>query len=241
MPAELVLVLMYGLSLAGLLTSLAFFGVSGVVAFSALAGVIANIQALKTTEFVFFSHPVALGTVVFTTLFIASDILTEWKGASLARRNVILCLGLMILNTGWMVLAYAYPVAPGERNLDVQCALFRIFIPNVSLTVASLTAYVCSQYYDIWLFVALKRLLPQSLVMRSFMSTAVSGFLDQMIFSFLAWYVFTPHPLALDHIFWTYVVGTYGFRLLICATSAPVLVVARRLWHFYERSQITRV
>ena len=226
MCGEIILGGMTLLSMGALLGFFTLFGARGLFVYCALAGVIANIQVVKATLFCFSSHPVALGTVVFSSIFTANDILTAFYGPKVARQNVHLGLLSMILALGWLMLTLSYPIAPGSE--PIQNAMEVLFIPHVALTCASLIAYVLSQYTDIAIFYSLRHL-PLGLGLRSLCSTALAGFMDQMIFSILAWSILNPSPLPLYDIWWTYIVGTYGIRLGIGALQAPVVKIAQCL------------
>ena len=64
------------------------FGEIGLYIYSAIAIIVANIQVLKLVKFSFFSEPIALGTVLFASTFLCTDILAEYYGAKKARINV---------------------------------------------------------------------------------------------------------------------------------------------------------
>src|ERR1700679_1491336 len=67
-----------------------FFGIQGLYLYNILAVVIANIQVLKVSPFFLSPHPVALGTMLFSTTFLVSDILTEHHGTRIAKKGIIL-------------------------------------------------------------------------------------------------------------------------------------------------------
>ena len=54
---------------------LKFFGEAGMYVYTVLAIIGGNIQVLKIVEFPFFPNPIALGTILFATTFLATDIL----------------------------------------------------------------------------------------------------------------------------------------------------------------------
>ena len=64
---------------------LKLFGEVGLYVYTVIAIIAANIQVLKLVKFSFFSEPIALGTVLFASTFLCTDILAEYYGAKKAR------------------------------------------------------------------------------------------------------------------------------------------------------------
>ena len=69
---------------------LKLFGEVGLYVYSVIAIIAANIQVLKLVKFSFFSEPIALGTVLFASTFLCTDILAEYYGTKKARINVLI-------------------------------------------------------------------------------------------------------------------------------------------------------
>ena len=69
---------------------LKIFGEIGIYVYSVIAIIVANIQLLKLVKFSFFLDPIPLGTALFASTFLCTDILAEHYGASKARKNVLL-------------------------------------------------------------------------------------------------------------------------------------------------------
>ena len=65
---------------SSILVFLKLFGYVGLYVYSALAVIIGNIQVLKTVDFFYSPEPVALGTVLFASTFLCTDILSEHFG-----------------------------------------------------------------------------------------------------------------------------------------------------------------
>jgi hypothetical protein len=66
---------------------------------SSVAVIVANLQVQTATTYQFFQEPIALGTIVFTSVFIVSGILTEYYGKAKAKQAVWLSFMAMILIT----------------------------------------------------------------------------------------------------------------------------------------------
>jgi uncharacterized integral membrane protein (TIGR00697 family) len=209
-----------------ILLMMRLFGSMGLVVYSALAVIVANLQVQTATTYHFFQEPIALGTVVFSSIFIVSGILTEYYGKTQAKRAVWLSFTGMILVTLFMLFTIGFKPAPGFH--EAHRAMCILFFPAPALIAASLIAYAVGQLNDIWIFATLSRLTRgKFLWLRSFLATLVGAFLDNLIFSVLAWMVFAPYPLPWKTVLFTYVLGTYFFRVFIAFAGIPFVYLAR--------------
>jgi uncharacterized integral membrane protein (TIGR00697 family) len=205
------------------------WGYAGVVAFIVVAGVVANIQVLKlatlseTTE-------IALGTLIFSSLFWSFDILTEFWGKKKAMQALWISFFITLLVAVWIALTRTYPFQATERGLLVQQALNTLFNPAFSIFAASILAYVTSQLLDISLFSAIKKATQGRLLwLRTTVSTLVSGFLDHCLFTYLAFVVFGTFFVEPSVLLWSYIIGGYVMRLIFCLLSPTILYLARYL------------
>lgn len=225
LPEVLTLVSLLSCGLV-ILIMMRLFGIVGLMVYSTLAVIVANLQVQTATYFKFFHEPIALGTVMFSSIFIVSGILTEYYGKSQARKAVWLSFAGMIIVTFFMVLTLGFSPAPGFQNAHL--AMTVLFLPAPALIVASLMAYVIGQLNDIWIFAALSRLTQKKFLwLRSFLGTIIGAFLDNLIFSILAWIVFAPSPLPWKTVFFTYILGTYILRVFVAVFGIPFVYTAR--------------
>jgi uncharacterized integral membrane protein (TIGR00697 family) len=212
---------------------------SGLYLYNILAIIIANIQVLKTTPFPFTGEPVALGTLLFATTFIVSDILTEHKGVKTAQLGIKLSLTAQILMTIFMVITLIYPTTAGNfKGLDdfdnitnpVQYGMYIIFAPSVRLLIASLSSYYLSQILDIYLFKLLKEWTHKKFLWLRFnISIMVSGLFDNIMFSTLAWVLLNPEPVTFHTLVFTYIISTYIARVIVSLVSTPVMYLSYQL------------
>ena len=229
LPVEALPVISFLVCVVFILLSFKYFGAFGLVCYSVLAITIANMQVLKLGVFPFINEPIALGTVVFTTLFTTSDLITEHYGAALAKKTIYLIFLMQVFVTISMALVISHPEIGSEKSL-AQTALETLFTPSLRLLFASLVAFVVSQHIDIYIFSALKKRHGGNyLWIRGNASTLISGVFDTVVFSFLAWIVLAPSPLPIS----TVVIGFIGFsqmlRALISILSTPLLYISYRL------------
>jgi len=211
-----------------ILVMLRFFGPVGLMVYSSLAIVVANLQVQKATPYHFFNEPIALGTIVFSSIFIVSGILTEYYGKAQAQKAVWLSFTGMIVVTFFMLITIGFKPAEGFR--EVHEAMCTLFLPTPAIIAASLLAYAIGQFNDIWIFAFLSNLTHrQFLWLRSFLATLIGAFLDNLVFSVLAWMVFAPTPLPWRTVFFTYILGTYLIRVFVALIGIPFVYLARHM------------
>jgi uncharacterized integral membrane protein (TIGR00697 family) len=220
------------------------WGELGLAGYVILGTVASNLQVLKVAYLQHTTSSMVLGTVIFTSLFWAMALLTEYYGPQKARRILFLSFGMTFLLLAWMGIGIAYEPISTPQNLQVQKALEVLFLPAPGLFIASLIAYFLSQLMEIWLLSRLKTWTKgRFLGTRATFSALVSGFLDHALFSILAWKVFDIQSLSWTTLFWTYILGAYGLRLFLSFGAAPLLHLVKILqgnkWtlNFLERRQ----
>lgn len=227
-PVELTLLLMYISGVVCLGLFYRFLGIAGVCVFMTLGVIIANLQVLKAVNISLFPEPIAMGTTVFMMTYLATDLLAEYHGRETARKAVW-CGFLGVLTvTMMMVLTLGVPPVFKGNNIEhfnqAHFAIQTLFSPAPAIFIASLTAYLISQYTDVSIFLMVKKLTEgRSLWLRSFISTGLSSLLDNIIFSVLAWKVLAPIDIDLTTLVFSYILGTYILRLLLTAVNVPVL------------------
>ena len=84
---------------SSILIFLKLFGYAGLYVYSALAVIIGNIQVLKTVDFFYSPEPVALGTALFASTFLCTDILSEHFGKDKAKKNVLIGFAVFLFMT----------------------------------------------------------------------------------------------------------------------------------------------
>jgi uncharacterized integral membrane protein (TIGR00697 family) len=230
LPPEIILGFEYALCALTILGMVRFFGKAGLFTYIALAVVIGNLQVLKAAHFTYLSFPVALGTIVFSSTFLASDILTEFYGASQARKAVWVGFTAYLVMTLFMILTLGIKPAPTSDDsfLAVHNAIQLLFSPAPALFMASLISYALSQYTDIWVFQAIRHLTGTKwLWLRSLISSLGSALLDNILFSTLAWVIFNPTPVSFEQLIFIYILGTYTFRIIVTLLQTPLMYGVR--------------
>ena len=237
---EVVWFLMLILCFLSILVFLRLFGYVGLYVYSAIAIIAANIQVLKQANFNFFSSinekiipfyepsPIALGTILFASTFLCTDILSEYYGKEKARKNVLIGFCSFFLMTILMLVTIGIQPAEDEWVSMVQESLAILFTPMTSIFVASMIAYLISQYFDIWFFSYLKTVSSNKLLwLRNNVSTAVSSLIDNTIFSIFAWIILNPNPFPLSDVIMIFILGVYLLRVFIAILDTPFIYLAK--------------
>lgn len=218
-----------------ILGMLRFFGVSGLYCYVAVALIGANIEVLKGGQFIYPSHPIAMGTLLFGTIALVFDIITEYYGKPAALKGVRLGFVVVCLFTLLMLLTVGVrPLDPKaltpdslflyENHLHIKA----LFMPLPGILAASLISYLVSQSSDVIIFRVIKRMTRDRwLLLRAVLSTAISAFIDTCLFSFLAWKLFNPDPVSWQTLLVIYIFGTYPLRLLCSFGLSPFIYLAR--------------
>ena len=225
LSTELMWIIMLVFCFASILIFLRLFGYIGIFIYSALAIIAANIQVLKTVDFFYSPEPVALGTILFASTFLCTDILSEYFGKEKARMNILIGFCAFLFMTLLMVITIGFK--PSSEDW-VQDSLTNVFTPMTRFFIASMIAYLVSQYFDVWLFNYIRGITSQKyLWLRNNLSTILSSFVDNTVFSIFAWILLNPDPLSLYKVITIYILGTYVIRIIIAFLDTPFIYVAK--------------
>ncbi len=210
------------------------FGEAGLYCYIVLAILASNIAVLKGTQFDFFPEPIALGTVFFSSIFLATDILSELYGYKSSQKAVFLGFSALLI---WLVFTYfVIGYAPLTQEQAVNTPFFleshihitAIFSVIPLFFISSIIAFLISQSCDIGLFLMLKKLTAgRFLWLRNNVSTLISALIDSAVFSILAFIVFASEPLPFRTVLLSYVFGTYIVRVAIALLDTPFIYIAK--------------
>ena len=180
----------------------------------------ANIQVLKTVQL--FGLVATLGNILYGSIFLATDILSEVYGKKAARRGVWLGFIGMILMTLWMQIGLKFIPDASDFAQDALSTIFGL-MPRVAA--GSMVAYLISQHHDVFAFHFWKnRTRGRFLWLRNNASTMVSQAIDSIIFCAIAlWGLF-------DIKTWLQILATtYFLKWFVAAIDTPFIYLARRL------------
>lgn len=210
---------------SSILIFLKLFGYVGLFIYSALAIIIGNIQVLKTVDFFYSPEPVALGTVLFASTFLCTDILSEHFDKDKARKNVLIGFVSFLFMTIMMLITIGFKPSTNDW---VQDSLVNVFTPMSRFFIASMIAYLASQYFDVWIYSTIKNLTKNRFLwLRNNLSTIISSLIDNTVFSLLAWIILNPNPETLYNVIMIYIFGTYILRIFIAFIDTPFMYLSK--------------
>lgn len=192
-------------------------GRAWLMGYMAMAAVMMNLVVVKQMSL--FGLDATGGNVLYASLFLATDLLSEYWGPKEARRAVHIGLmgGIFFLVTMQVMLAYR----PNSFDLSQPyfTGLFQ-FLPRIVL--GSLAAYVTAQHLDVWIFHRIRRITGEHhLWLRNNGSTWISQAVDTIVFYSIAfWGVF---PIGEAILF------TWILKIIVAALDTPFVYLARRL------------
>lgn len=204
-----------------LLTMYRLFGRSGLFVWIGMATVIANLQVIKTIEL--FGLTATMGNIIYGTAFLATDILNEKYGKKQAKKAVWMGFSTLIAMTIIMQMVLVFEPAPSDFAQESLSTLFGI-VPMIAI--GSLTAYIISQYFDVWVYDKFKRMFPsdKQLWIRNNGSTMISQLIDTAIFCSIAFLGQYPFPIWLEIFFTTYII-----KFLVAALDTPFFYLAKKM------------
>ena len=234
-PVEITWILFLFFCYFSILFFLKIFGEIGLYIYTVIAIIAGNFQVLKIVKFSFFSEPVALGTILFASIFLCTDILAEYYGGNSARKNILISFLGFLFMTILMLFTIGFKpldkITAGDNYawaLPLQDNLLGVFLPFPIFFIASMIAYLFSQFFDIWFFEKISEFTNRRFLwFRNNFSTIVSSLIDNTIFSVFAWIILNPNPLDFNTVLFTFILGTYFLRILIALFDTPFIYLAK--------------
>lgn len=207
------------LDLAGTVLLYRFFGRAGLQVAIATAIVLANLQGPKLT--IIFGLETSLGVIFYSSIFFATDVLSENYGKAEAAKAVwmgfvVSVIVLVMLSLGLMFLPSTNPATAAFSN-DIQDAYSTILNFSPRFILGSLLAYLISQRFDVWAFHRIRQWTGERwLWLRNNGSTMVSQMVDS--FAVITITHFYAHGLPVDETraiwpqLWVYIGSGYVFK-----------------------------
>ncbi|WP_316898660.1 queuosine precursor transporter [Pseudodesulfovibrio indicus] len=194
-------------------------GLFGLMVFNLL---LCNVQVLKTVEL--FGLTTTLGNILYASVFLATDLLSEFYGKKEARKGVLLGFVTLLMMVGYMQIALYFQPAESDFAQPHLQALFG-FLPRVAF--ASMAAYLVSQLHDVWAFHAIRARTGERLLwLRNNASTIISQLLDSVIFCVIAFWGVFPMEVFLEIL-----LSTYLIKVVVAALDTPFIYLAKRLFN----------
>ncbi len=176
-----------------------------------------------------FSFTTTVGMVPFPVTFLLTDVINEFYGQRAARFITLVGFGMGVLSFAIIYLSAAIPFAEFTHAVDwtgvTEQTFNNVFLSSLRMIIASLCAFLISQFVDIAVFQALKRLSSNRLLwLRASGSTAVSQLIDTIAITFVAWTGLRTNAQIINIIY-----TAYGLKILIALGLTPLIYLCHAL------------
>lgn len=205
-----------------------FLALASVFTTCLVVGDIIGGKLVETTLFGF-AFTTTVGMVPFPVTFLLTDLLNEFYGKRAARFVTLVGFAMAVLAFSFIFIAGQIPFAAMTRAPDwtgVNEASFNnVFLGSMRMILASLCAYLVSQFVDIGVFHLLKRVTAGRLLwLRATGSTAVSQLIDTITITVVAWSgMMSPGKIV------NIIYSAYGLKLLIAVGLTPLIYLGHTL------------
>lgn len=195
-----------------------FFKKEGLYIWISIATIIANILVCKTINVLGFTS--SLGNIMFASVFLASDILTEKYGSEHSKKAVLLGMISAIIFVISTQISLLY--IPDSTDL-AQSSMTMLFGINLRTSIASLSMYFISNIFGIWIFEKIKSKIPDKLWIRNNVSTIIANCSENYCFAFIAFIGLMDIPTILS-------IATVGsiLEIMIAICDTPFLYIATK-------------
>lgn len=195
-----------------------FLGKKGLLVWIAISAIISNIETVKLVEL--FTLETSLGTVLYASTFLATDILNEKYGNNVAKKSIWYGFSAMLVMTLFMTIALLYNPSTNDFAHD---SLETIFTFNIRITLGSLLAFIVSQLCDTYLYNMLKEK-NTALWVRNNLSTMLSQILDTIIFVLVVYLGILPFNTMLNMMLFMYI-----FKFVIALIDTPFMYLSTKI------------
>ena len=182
-----VITVFYDLLLASLLFY--FFGKEGLYLAIVLGIVLSNLQGGKVSDVVIFDRTftVSMGAIMYSGIYFATDLLSEKYGRREANRAVIMgALANIAVMLTLVLSTFFLPSDVADSADEVHNAISTLAVYSPIFVIGSITAYLISQLFDVWIFHKIKSITgTRMLWLRNNLSTLLSQALDTVIYTFV--------------------------------------------------------
>lgn len=223
---ELILILSFIGLYGSVLFFYYFFGNAGLYVYSAIAGILSNIEILIMIKA--FGMNQTLGNILFATTFLITDILSETTGKKSAQKavNISICASIFfcLLSQSWLL------YIPDKESVFFP-HITKIFSNTPRFIIASFLVYWICQQFDVWFYHKIwdwtnKKFgnTKKFLWLRNNLSTLVSQFINVFLYAFAAFYGIYKIKVLLDIIVTSYVIFVFTSLL-----DTPIIYLARKI------------
>ena len=218
MPNELWWLIFLAIDFGLSLLAIYYFGKNGLYVIIAADIIVCNLQVIKTVEI--FGLVATLGNILYGSIFLATDLLSEVYGKKEARKGIWMGFYALIFMTITMQVALQFQPHSSDFSSEAMHTICG-FLPRITL--ASVTAYIISQNHDVWAFHFWKKITVKNyLWLRNNASTFISQAIDSIIFVFIAFLGVFEWPIILSILLTTYLI-----KIIVAMLDTPIIYLGK--------------
>ena len=195
------------------------FKKEGLYVWISIATITANILVCKIIDIL--GLTASLGNVMFASIFLATDILSEKYDVKDSRKAVMLAIASQIIFILATTLAVSY--IPSETDLSNE-SMKTLFSINARVSISSIVMFGASNMLDIYLFEKIKKKFPKQLWLRNNVSTIISNCLENYFFVFFAFVGIYDYSTILS-----IATTTSILEIIIAICDTPFMYIAKKL------------
>ncbi len=166
-----------------------FFGLKGLFIAVSLGIMLANLQGGKVSDLNIFGQTftVSMGAIMYSGIYFATDLISEKYGRTEANKAVILgAISNVVIMFTLVLSTYYLPSNLASSSSKEHSAIETLPLYSPIFVIGSITAYLISQTFDVWIFHKIKKITGERyLWLRNNLSTLSSQALDTFIYTFV--------------------------------------------------------
>lgn len=206
------------LSFVSILLCYKYLGKTGLFLWIVVATIVSNIQTIKIVDL--FGLETSLGTILYGSTFLATDILNYKYGVKESRKTILYGFLAMIVMTIFMIICLLYQPSVNDFS---QESLKTIFSFNVRITIASLVGFGISQLIDTFLFDKLQKKY-NKLWLSNNGSTIVCQLVDTIIFTTITYIGTMTFGSVLE-----IMISMYIFKFIVALLDTPFMYLSTKI------------
>lgn len=194
------------------------FGKAGLFAWVAFAPILANILTAK--QVTIFGLDVTMGTILFASIFLASDILNEKYGRKEATKAAWIAFASVC---GYIVVAnISLLYIPNDFDFAHE-SMKQLFGTSLRISIASAVMFLLANLADVAIYNFMKKKNQKALWLRNNVSTVISNGLENFAFITLAFLGTMPLPDLM-----IIAAGTTAIEIVTSICDTPFLYLATK-------------
>ena len=212
------------------------FGLRGLYIAVTLGIMLANLQGGKVSDLNVFGQTftVSMGAIMYSGIYFATDLISEKYGRREANTAVVLgAISNIVIMFTLVLSTYYLPSQIAASSKSVHSAIETLAFYSPIFVIGSISAYLISQTFDVWLFNKIKDFTQgKYLWLRNNISTLSSQALDTFIYTFV-WVIAGELTFVVAL---SIALTKYVFKVIIAIVDTIFIYIVRNWTPSYEKN-----